>query len=372
MTTPVFQPFQAWSVPRPDRLYRQMRHGRQRAWIDAQLVQNILAAYDLQLQGQVRVLGGPGRSRNVIMNTSRGKKMLKQYKKTIDPTAVIHEHSILSYLEQINFPAPRLNRTTANETFIQRNDACYAVFDVLEGYFQYHHYVWLPTQTRHYIAASARALALLHTALQEFTPDGQQPNGFRSRAGERWRDLSWFIDKLWWCRRELAQPPHDPLLAERVAAAADGIAATLHTLDATLNAAALPRLIIHGDYGPYNLFFKHGAPVVVLDWELARLDWRLTDLATALPSFVQTRLGFSFPKMQHFVQTYAACCPIDAEELQLLPSVWQFLTLRRVIVCWERYCRTHDAQWRVEAAHKLALAQWIAANQQPLVRWLTH
>lgn len=298
--------------------------------------------------------------------------MLKQYKSTVELAGVRHEHSILRYLAQIEFPAPRLHANTNGETLIQHDGKYYVLFDVLEGYFQYHNYFLLPAQAQALIAASGKALGALHVALKDFTPEGYQPNGFTSPTGDRWRELSWYTDKLAWCREEIPQLQTEEtrLMQRMFAEHADRLEAMLYDLNNAITVAAPTRLIIHGDYGPYNLFFKHGAPVVILDFELARLDWRLTDLATALPSFVQSRLGFSWRKMTWFLEAYQTYCPMDAAELQLLPAVWQFLTLRRVIVCWYRYCTTHATQWLIEAQHKLKLIDWLIANQQTLANVL--
>src|SRR5262249_36614462 len=149
---------------------------------------------------------------------------------------------------------------------------------------------------RQFIRSSGKALGALHNALRDFTPAGQHPNGFKSREGERWRDLDWFIDKLTWCQQQIPRLRSDGagVLRRLCAEEANWVAATLHDLNDRINAAAPPRQIIHSDYGPYNLFFKPGAPTVILDFELAHLDWRLADLAMALPAFAGGRLGFSF------------------------------------------------------------------------------
>ncbi|MHC4159526.1 MAG: phosphotransferase enzyme family protein, partial [Planctomycetota bacterium] len=130
--------------------------------------------------------------------------------------------------------------------------------------------------------------------------------------------------------------------------------------------AAPPRLIIHGDYGPYNLFFKRGVPVVVLDFELARSDWRLTDLAKSLSYFAKNRLGLNIQKMKQFLGAYQTYCPVAADELRFLPTVWQFLTLRRLVVCWSRYCNTGSKNWLLEAQHNLNLNSFLMVNQDRL------
>jgi Ser/Thr protein kinase RdoA (MazF antagonist) len=246
------------------------------------------------------------------------------------------------------------------------------LFDFLEGYYQYHHYFLLPGQAQRFIAVSGKALGALHMALRDFTPAGYHPNGLKSKQGERWRELNWITDKLDWCRPRVADLQADgaDLLRASFFTHANRIEETLHILDDRIKAASLPSLIIHGDYGPYNLFFKHGAPPIILDFELARLDWRLADLAMALPFFANDLLGFSYPKLRVFLEGYQTCCPIDSAELSLLPTVWQFLMLRQVLFFWYRFCDTPSKHWITEAQRKLTIGLWLKDNETTLSGWL--
>jgi Ser/Thr protein kinase RdoA (MazF antagonist) len=251
MTTPIFQTNHI-SVPRPDRLYRRLAFQRRPPAVAAELMRGIIGGYGLQVRGSVEVPGGPGRSANLIVDTSAGKKMLKRYKETIDLDAIRHEHSILMRLEQLDFPAPRLVMTACGETFIQHDGKHYALFDFLEGYFQYHNYFYLPARLQQFIAVSGEALGSLHAALRDFTPDGRQPNGFRVRGGERWREPAWFAQKLEQCRHaapELRAEGADTL-RRMLSEHANQVEVALRELDARLKLAAPAQLIIHGDYGP--------------------------------------------------------------------------------------------------------------------------
>lgn len=368
--TPILSTSPMLYVPRPDRLYSQITFNKRQAQVDVDLLQDILAEYGLRMQAKVKV--PIGRSGNVIVKTSAGKKILKRYKDTLVPAAFDHEHSILNYLAQIDFPAPRLTPTLSGETLIQKGGSYYALFDFLEGYFQYHNYFLLPIQTQQFIVASGKALAALHHTLQDFTPMEHHPNGFKSKEGDRWREITWFSDKLDWCRRQMPTLHTDEadLFRRMISEHADRVEAELLNLNDRLARAELPRLIIHSDYGPYNLLFKQGAHVVILDFELTHLDWRLADLCMAVPAFATTRLGFSFRKMKYFLAAYQSSYPIHNQELELFPAVWQFLTLRRIIFCWYRYCDAPSQRWLNEAMQKLKLAQWLTHNQQTLTRWL--
>lgn len=372
MTTPIFESSSACYVLRPDRFYQRLVAGNRGAEIDPALVQDLLQAYRLPVTGRIVPVGGQGRSATLIVTTIAGRKLLKRYKPTVEREAIRCEHSILRRLEQLDFPAPRLVATAGGETVLERNGQYFALFEVLDGYFQYHNYLLLPFQARAFIAASGRVLGMLHQALRDCTPEGHHPQGMQSRTGQRWRELDWYLERLRACRAALPHMQADDAYAVAWAVGAHGswVEETVQRLNEQIMARRPLCLVIHGDYGPYNLLFKPGAPIVVLDFELARLDWRLTDLANALPSFASTRLGFNVRKMRCFLEAYRSACWIDDEELHLLPSVWLFLTLRRVIVFWHRYCTTQARQWWIAAQHKLTQAQWLEQHHTSLLRWL--
>ena len=348
--------------PRP--FARQMKPSRQ-PQVDRERVSEILTDFGLTATGSSTETAEQGRSDNLILETCAGKKMLKRYKDELSAENILHEHSILSYLAQIGFPAPRLTTAANGSTFIEKDGKYYALFDFLEGYFHFHRYLFTPARTRQFITASAQALGLMHNVLKDFTPQGRNPNGFKSRQGERWREIPWFEKRLnhselmLSVRRTEAVAKLRPVMDANV----DWLEDNLHDLDALLKDAAPPRLIIHGDFGPYNVFFKPGAAVTILDFELARIDWRLTDLSHALYFFALGRAGFSFSKMDCFLEAYQTVNPLDAQELELLPSVWQFLLLRRTIVCWHRFLNTQADSLFNEAQHKLQLAYWIERNR---------
>lgn len=360
--TPVLSAAPVPLLPRPDRLYRRWLPGRQGGSIAPEKVQALLASYGLSPLGDVDHTHS-GRGETLILPTSGGKKVLKRYKATVAAEAIRHEHAILAYLEQIAFPAPRLVARANGATWIRDGeDEQYALFDYLEGYFHYHNYYLLPGRTRQFIYDSGRALAALHQALHDLSPDGHNPNGFKSRSGKRWREMEWFLERLAWCRGSGTEERSG--VSRRLLARLEPLETQLPELDATLARVGLPLMIIHGDYGPYNLLFKEGEATVILDFELARLDWRLADLANAIPSFAQNRLGFSFRKMNVFLDGYRSLLPLPESEYQHLPTVWRFLALRRAIVCAYRFFKSGQAHWASQAEEKLQLAKWVQHERQ--------
>ena len=52
------------------------------------------------------------------------------------------------------------------------------------------------------------------------------------------------------------------------------------------------------------------------------------------------------------------------------PDVWQFLSLRRVVVGWSRFAASGSPRWLAEAREKLDLARWVEAERSALSRVL--
>jgi Ser/Thr protein kinase RdoA (MazF antagonist) len=335
-------------------------------------VREILAEYDLDLAANPQHPAVLGRSGNLVVRTPAGKAMLKRYKSSVPESAVIHEHSILTYLSQLDFPSPRLLCTRAGETFVRRHGAIYAMFPFIEGNIRYPHHFMVPAQGRRLVSEAGDLLATLNDSLEGFEPEGQNPNGFKSPSQGRWRDLSWYTDKFEAC---VAESPHLEMDEERARSLvsvllerADWIRDTFYQLDQWLEAAAPPRLIIHGDYRPGNLLFRRNAPTIVLDFELARLDWRITDLAKSLPAFAYTRgVGLNLDWMKCFLDAYQARHPLALDELQLVPSAWQFLTVRRLIVCWHNYCKAPTGRHEADVRLNLSWLDWMIDQQEALL-----
>lgn len=365
----------SFCVPR----FRLLRRRLRRAWQPAKtvkldLVKDILNEYGLTLTEAPAIPNVRGRSGNLVVTTSRGKVMLKRYKASLALPAILHEHSILDYLATTDFPAPRLLHTPSGETFVQRQGRVYALSVFLDGYMHYSNYLLPPWQRRAFVFAAGEMLAILHERLRGFKPQGHNPNGFKSPTADRWRPLEWYTEKLAYCVEHARKtnktvdraPAGSAALLERGAWMYD----VLCQLDQALEAADPLRLIIHGDYGPNNLLFKTGAPPVVLDFEIARLDWRLTDLARSVSRFAFNRFGFDGTTMKCFLSAYTALHPVTADELHLMLAVWKFLLIRRAIVCWHHACTAQSDRWNEQTQHCLKRTDWIDANWDGLTTHL--
>lgn len=340
---------------------------------DEQWVSAHTSAYGLSLLRPARRVETDGRSNNWILITNKGKKILKRYKPSVAAEQIIHEHAILSQLELIQFPAPRLNKNLRGETLTDIENSRFALFDYLDGYFHYHEQIYFPSQTNTFLELAALSLASLHEALRDFTPVGKNPNGFISKEDSRWLGLNWYLERLTFNKQQTQESLKSNPGSEFRAVQSRGtwMEDRLSVLEEILMTAPLERVIIHGDYGPYNLLFKHGSPVVMIDFELARLDWRLTDLATSMNMFTRNRLGFQQKKMSRFLQVYQIASNLRAEQLAYLPTVWEYLSIRRLIVCWNRALETGQKKWLAEALDRMQIIDWITIHKDDMLKLVT-
>lgn len=368
---PIFWVKHGLQLPRPDRLnLKSVFTTNKLSKEDEQWISALVSTYGLSLLQPAKKLETDGRSNNWVLITNKGKKILKKYKPSVEAEQILHEHAILSQLALFQFPAPRLNKNLHSETLTVIENSRFALFDFLDGYFQYHEQIYFPNQTNAFLELAALSLASLHESLRDFTPVGKNPNGFISKEGPRWLGLNWYLEKLVANKQQTQERSTGNLGYElnMIHSRGKWMEDRLSVLDGILTTAPLDRVIIHGDYGPYNLLFKNGSPVVVIDFELARLDWRLTDLATSMNTFTRNRMGFQQKKMRHFIQTYQSASNVRAEELDYLPIVWEYLSLRRLIVCWSRALETSQTKWLVEALDRIWIIDWITMHKSDMLK----
>ena len=117
-----------------------------------------------------------------------------------------------------------------------------------------------------------RDLARLHLALRGLDERLGQRAGFRAQhqGVTLGTDLDWTA-----CVRALAQ------VSPRLGAWATAAAGRTHETLAAIGADALPVMVVHGDFAPWNVHYRHGRLAGVIDLGLTHLDSRPYELAIA-------------------------------------------------------------------------------------------
>jgi Ser/Thr protein kinase RdoA (MazF antagonist) len=138
---------------------------------------------------------------------------------------------------------------------------------------------------------------------------------------------------------------------------------SLIELNTKLLQMKLTRHIIHGDYGPYNLIFFKNKKLMVLDFEMARLDWRITEIIQTLQRFCFKRFNFDILKMKVFLQSYRCQTTLKFSELFYFPDVWEYLAIRNVVKNWYSYSKLKDKIILDKIRRSIKNFQWIKKNK---------
>jgi len=335
-------------LPRPARLTARISSRLRSPDIDVETVRAVLDLYGLQPTGRLENLPNARRNRNLIAGTQAGRKVLKLYRRDWSMDTIVYEHSILRRLAEVNFPAPRLLATSIGRTFVSNGGKNYCMFEFVGGL----NYSWtflLRPHRMRLMRTAGRTLARLHRQLSDFEPLGGHHLGFVSRRGERLRDLEWHIRKVSELKarsKDLNEPAVDWLIAR-----SGEILDEISQLTCVLKDAGLPRTIIHGDFGLHNLLFKDADQAIPMDFELARLEWRLSDLVSCL-SKLRTRKGaYDMESVEQLLAAYQQESPIGDEEWRWFPLVWKHYKLAKAVQYWSSYFETDGP------VHKLSLAK---------------
>jgi Ser/Thr protein kinase RdoA (MazF antagonist) len=338
---------------RPDRLWQ--RRPRSLDGEQRQLVTSVADALGLT---STRVLGtmGAGRSWNVLLQADSGPILLKRYKTSVEAAAIASEHAVLRQLAALALPAPRLVVGRDDATIVDRAGGVFAAFRYVDGRVAMHELLSSTAEQRRQVRAAGAALAILHQALADTVPAAYPRTGL-GPDGARATPSAMLAEQLSGARR-----PHGASRGRMQA-----YAGRLCELDQRLASASLSTTLVHGDYGPYNILLRPGEPVLVIDFELARLDWRLLDLVTALPRFSISRAGFSRRRFDAFMGGYLEIAPAARSELIHAGALMELLSLRRAAVLFARNAEAPDRTVLSEAARRLGVAREIATGTNRLI-----
>ncbi|HEY3671108.1 MAG TPA: phosphotransferase [Acidimicrobiia bacterium] len=356
-------------VPRPSRV-RALAAGRFGApALAPECVRAVLERYGLpSVSDTYSDLRVGRRSLNAAVATPFGTKVVKQYRPQWTEALVEYGHSVIEHLEQQSFPAVRLSRTPAGGTHVVLDGSVYAVFDFVEGTSYSLNY--LRRADRLALARTAgRTLARMHNELDGFVPLGVHHLGFTAPEGARARDVAWHTRRLDGLvarsRADLPVEAAEP--ARSLIARVETTLETLAALERTLAPVGLPRLVVHGDFGLHNLLFPSPDRAVVVDFESARLDWRINDLVSALGKYRRRDRRYDVESMETFLRAYTECFPLTAVECELFAEVWQLYRTRAAVQYWNSYFETSGPTRKLwSALDALDQAEWAAGRPELL------
>lgn len=347
-------------LPNPRKLYSFIRPSFQKKVLSLHTIQAILSLYGLSLDGIPKQVTSGMRNTTIVVNTTRGKKVLKRYKESLSDSTIIQEHSILRYLGEKNFPCVRIVSANSGQTITYYEKDRYALFDFVKG-FKLYDYIFLPGTKEQFIAASGNLLGKLHRLLNDFVPKGFNPDGFNPETNRRWRDTEWFLSKIDDIKKHASDGKNikntklSIFLAEY-----RSLGKLLVEVQKQLQQANLPRQIIHKDFGQSNIIFRKNKSPIVIDFEIARLDWRVIDLINAWEKFCRNRFRYSEKKMKIFLDAYQKEVNLSQNEFKNIQLVWKYLNITRCIFHFHKFSITGSKLSLAHANRYLKQTRWKA------------
>ncbi len=216
---------------------------------------------------------GSHRAPKVVIETDHGKFLFKRRAKGKDDQAkVAFTHQIQLHLAAQNFPLPHLIGTRrSNNSLLIRSSNIYEMFEYIEG----GGYDGSLDATFH----SGRSLALYHKLLENFRSDYKPPTGSYHGAGAIQQSIRNTVGSL----PLDARPPVEVLTAT-VKSLEE---AYQHCSDKSdeIGLGGWTAQIVHGDWHPGNMLFSDRRVVAVIDYDAARLQQRVIDLANGILQF---------------------------------------------------------------------------------------
>lgn len=259
---------------------------------------------------------GSRRAPKVIIESQRGKFLFKRRAKGKEDVAkVAFTHSIQLSLAAQSFPLPHLLGTRGdNNSMLVQGNSIYELFEYIEG----GGYDGSLESTYQ----SGRILGLYHKLLKDFHTDYRPPTGSYHYQRAIHQAIRNTIGSL-----PLESRPSSEVIAQTVGA----LESVYRKCAADANALGLEDWniqIVHGDWHPGNMLFRDKQIVAVIDYDTARLQQRVIDLANGALQF--SILGGSddpslwpdyvdLTRFKRFMRGYDSVNVVSVAELKAIP-----------------------------------------------------
>ncbi len=296
---------------------------------------------------------------NWIVEADHGRFFVKRRHPDLSqPSVISAQHELMRELRRAGFPAPVVLCTPEGESFVILDSRVYEVQQFIPGE-RYDH------ERPEHLAEASRILGRYHQCGVGSSPHGLY--GLGDLYGPTLlEDGLRRLNEFWGAARD---PELVPLI-ERL---------MTHTGDLAQRYAChgyLPSLVIHGDFYADNLLFDRDRIVGVVDYDKARWQPRVVELAEALIYFASPRPGrfrhlvYSDYLCQEssvaFLQGYCSMIALTDDEATALPDIIRCIWMQ-VSLQWlaEQPMRSERAPEALREA--VALGDWAVAN----ARWVS-
>jgi homoserine kinase type II len=291
-------------------------------------LERVLSHYPLGTLTDVHQVKQGFATENCSVTTTQGHFFIKRRPlRQGQARLLLAQHALMEHLRRHGFPAPTLIKTLAGETLLPLDDHWYEIQEYIDGEPFDHH---RPT----HLEEAALTLGTYHSCVRGFAPaalcslgelyTARTVHEMLRRLGQAWKvdadpALAALIEELQACAQELAT----------------GFA----------QHGRLSRLVIHGDYYADNLIFRGDRIVGVVDYDKARREPRVVELAEALIYFASSRPGqmrhivypgfLDWSPLSRFLRGYNDAHALQREDVRALPdyicTIWLYWSTRRLV-----------------------------------------
>jgi Ser/Thr protein kinase RdoA (MazF antagonist) len=301
-------------------------------------------------------------SLNFIVTTGQGKYVFRKH--FLSEETVAHEHQVLSHLQRVDFPAPRMCLDRDGRAWVKVDGELYSVYRFVTGFCPADFW-WWPSARRDIISRTGRILAEYHQAVTGLVPSFFKWDGYRPTEHKRWRNGDLYHQALKEIRRQLrtsaATQPLDDFARSRI----DAIEQLLELESAVEERTDLSKVVIHGDFAPWNVLLRPDGSLFILDFNAARLDLKVFDVILATFWFSWRGSRLDRDRAVTFQTGYSQTGHLSEIDVRLASDIFQWMMARSIA---ERL-RTHYLERRFlirEPASLEAFYQMcVFARQQP-------
>ncbi|MGA2265834.1 MAG: phosphotransferase [Phycisphaerae bacterium] len=275
-----------------------------------------LEHYDLgRVESMQEFARGSARSPKVVITAAAGKFVFKRRAPGRNDLAkVTFTHQIQQILADRGFPLPGLVPTRKGDTILVLGSNVYEMFHHIAG----GSYDGSLKATR----SAGRTLASFHSLLADFHSEFHLPTGSYHKAHSIPKAMRTIVSVLPLDRR----PP-----IKAVKGTTRWLTESYRFCGEQAEAAGLhlwPKQIVHGDWHPGNMLFRDQEIAAVVDYDAARLQQRVIDLANGALQFSIIGGGddtafwldeADLPRFGEFMRGYIEVSPISSQELRAVP-----------------------------------------------------
>jgi homoserine kinase type II len=278
-----------------------------------------LSHYDLGIIASIQEFArGSRRSPKVVINCRRGKFLFKRRARgKNDLNKVAFTHQIQPHLAGESFPLPHLLGTRPdNNSMLVLDENIYEMFEYMEG----GHYDGSLEATQD----AGRILGLYHKLLAGFQSQYTPPRGSYHNARA-------VLEAVRNTATSLPAAPGDGPSPDVLSGIIERLQEAYKLCARKAEEAGLkdwPKQIVHGDWHPGNMIFRDRLVLAVIDYDTARLQQRVIDLANGALQFSIIGGGDDAAKwpdhldearLRRFLTGYDSVNVISKAEMRILP-----------------------------------------------------